>query len=418
MNVCGRVGRKGSIGVAAGVLLAGVLLSSGVVAAQEKGFDLDLFFRKVFLTREVRAKSVGPIRWVEGGESLSTLEPSESAQGATDVVRYGTATNKREVLLAAADLKAPGASAPLQVENCDWSADGNLALIYTNSQRVWRANTRGDYWIFDRRTKKLQKLGGDAAPATLMFATFSPDGTRVAYVRANNIYVESATGGGATQITKDGSSTIINGTSDWVYEEELGLRQAYRWSPDGKSIAYWQFDTAKVKNFALLYNVGGPYDVVTHIPYPQYGVYPVVKEIPYPQPGTTNSSVRVGVAPSGVAPIEVGSNRGATKWMEVPGDPSDNYIARMEWTADSKALVLQHLNRLQNIDDVLWADAASGQVRQIYREQDAAWVDVFEDMQWIHGGKEFLMGEREGWVASCVSGVARRKGAAADCREF
>ena len=315
----------------------------------------------MFLTREVRAKAVGPIRWVEGGEGLAAIEASESVPGAKDVVRYATATNKREVVLAAADLKAAGASAPLQVENCDWSADGNLALIYTNSQRVWRANTRGDYWIFDRRTKKLRKVGGDAAPATLMFATFSPDGTRVAYVHANNIYVESAAGGGVTQITKDGSAKIINGTSDWVYEEELGLRQAYRWSPDGKSIAYWQFDTAKVRNFALLYNVGGPYDVVTHIPYPQFGVYPVVKEISYPQPGTTNSAVRVGVVPVAVGSNKGGSNKGGgTKWMQVPGDPSDNYIARMEWTADSKALVLQHLNRLQNIDDVLWADAASG----------------------------------------------------------
>ncbi len=389
MNVSSRAGRNGWVAVAALGLAVGILVLSGIVGAQERAFDLDGFFRRVYLTREIRAKSVGPIRWMDGGESLAAIEGSESVKGAKDVVRYATATNKREVLLAAVDLKAAGASAPLEVENCDWSADGNLALIYTNSQRVWRANTRGDYWLFDRRTKKLRKLGGDAAPATLMFATFSPDGTRVAYVHANNIYVESAAGGAATQITKDGSATIINGTSDWVYEEELGLRQAYQWSPDGKSIAYWQFDTAKVKNFPLLYNVGGPYDVVTHIPYPQYGVYPVVKEIPYPQPGTTNSSVRVGV---------VSSKGGATKWMQVPGDPSDNYIARMEWTADSKALVLQHLNRLQNTDDVLWADATSGQVRQIYREQDAAWVDVFDGMQWVHGGKDFLWeSEKDGW---------------------
>jgi len=415
MNGRGRVGRVGlrSVGLGVVACAAGALMLAGVVAAQDRAFDMDAFFRRVFLTREIKTKSVGPIRWVGGGEGLAAIEASESVKGAKDVVRYETATNKREVVLSAADLKvagatgqvgAAGAGAPLIVENCDWSADGNLALIYSNSQRVWRANTRGDYWVFDRRTKKLRKLGGDAAPATLMFATFSPDGTRVAYVHANNIYVESATGGGVTQITKDGSATIINGTSDWVYEEELALRQAYRWSPDGKSIAYWQFDTAKVRNFALLYNVGGPYDVVTHIPYPQFGVYPVVKEIPYPQPGTMNSSVRVGVAPIAVGSNKAGSNRGGsnkggeTKWMQVPGDPSDNYIARMEWTEDSKALVLQHLNRLQNTDDVLWADAASGAVRQIYREQDAAWVDVFDEMQWIHGGKDFLWeSEKDGW---------------------
>src|SRR5579862_5039346 len=147
MNISSRARRTGWF-VTAGVgLAAGVLTLAGIVSAQDKAFDLDSFFRKVFLTREVRAKSVGPVRWTEGGESLAAIEASESVAGAKDVVRYETATNKREVVLAAADLKAPGAGAPLLVENCDWSADGNLALIYTNSQRVWRANTRGDYWI-------------------------------------------------------------------------------------------------------------------------------------------------------------------------------------------------------------------------------------------------------------------------------
>jgi dipeptidyl-peptidase-4 len=156
MNLSGRTRRTGWFVLGAVGLAAGVLVLSGAVAAQDRAFDMDAFFRRVFLTREVRAKAVGPIRWVEGGEGLAAIEASESVPGAKDVVRYATATNKREVVLAAADLKAAGASAPLQVENCDWSADGNLALIYTNSQRVWRANTRGDYWIFDRRTKKLR----------------------------------------------------------------------------------------------------------------------------------------------------------------------------------------------------------------------------------------------------------------------
>jgi dipeptidyl-peptidase-4 len=155
-----------------------------------------------------------------------------------------------------------------------------------------------------------------------MFAKFSPDGNKVAYVRANNIYVEELVSGAITPITRDGSDTIINGTSDWVYEEELEIRDAFRWSPDGKRIAYWQFNTSTVRNFALIYNVGAPYDVVTHIPYPQFGVYPLVKEIPYPQPGTPNSLVRIGV---------VRATGGKTRWMQVTGDPESSYIARMEW---------------------------------------------------------------------------------------
>ena len=131
-------------------------------------------------------------------------------------------------------------------------------LIYTNSRRVWRQNTRGDYWILDRQSKSLRKLGGNVPASTLMFAKFSPDGSQVAYAHDNNLYVEDVRTGAITQLTHDGSETIINGTSDWVYEEELDIRDAFRWSPDGKRIAYWQFNTSTVKNFALIYDTGAP----------------------------------------------------------------------------------------------------------------------------------------------------------------
>lgn len=381
--------RLRTMSVASSILCLLAIVCSAVSARAQQSFDMDGFFRRAFLAREFQPKSFGPARWVNRGESYTTAEPSQAAPGASDLVRYDTATGKREVLLSASELKPAGSSTPLKIENYDWSGDMNQVLIYTNSHRVWRANTRGDYWLFDRRSKALRKLGGDAAPSTLMFAKFSPDGSRVGYVRGNNIYVESAQTGEITRLTRDGSETIINGTSDWVYEEEFFLRDAFRWSPDGKAIAYWQFNTAPVRRFALVYNAGAPYEVTTHIPYPQYGVYPLVKEIPYPLPGTPNSVVRVGV---------VLVSGGETKWMQVPGDPSDTYIARMEWAGDSHTLVLQHLNRLQNTNDVLLADANMGSVQQIYREQDKAWVDVVDNLQWVHGGKDFLwVSERDGW---------------------
>ena len=114
-----------------------------------------------------------------------------------------------------------------------------------------------------------------------MFAKFSPDATRVGYVRGNNIYVERLDDGKVTQLTTDGSETTINGTSDWVYEEEFGVRDGFRWSPDGKSIAYWQFDTTGVGIFSLINNTDT--------------LYPVITRIPYPKAGTTNSAARVGV---------------------------------------------------------------------------------------------------------------------------
>jgi dipeptidyl-peptidase 4 len=350
--------------------------------------------RRAFLGREFEVKHFGPARWLDGGRSYTTLEPSpkgasDASERAVDLVRYDTATAQREVLVSAEQLTPPESKKPIVIEDYSWSTDLNRVLIFTNSKRVWRENTRGDYWVFDRKSGSLHKVGDGGPPSTLMFAKFSPDGSKVAYVRFNNIYVEDLQTGESTRLTADGSEKIVNGTSDWVYEEEFGVRDGFRWSPDGKRIAYWQFDTSAVKTFALIYDTGAPYKIATSIPYPEFGLYPTVRQIPYPQPGTPNSSVRIGVVPS------VG---GETRWMQVPGYANDNYIARMEWAGDSDSLVLQHLNRLQNANDVLLADVKTGVVRNLYQDHDSAWVDVVDDLKWVHGGKDFLwVSEQDGW---------------------
>ncbi|HUJ31033.1 MAG TPA: S9 family peptidase [Candidatus Acidoferrum sp.] len=368
-------------------LLAASLLASR--AASQQPVEQNEFLRATFLKHEFSARHFGPARWLQNGKSYTTVEPSSAAHGALDIVRYDTGTGEREVLISASDLVPPGAKEPLEIQDYDWSSDMNRLLVYTNSRRVWRLNTRGDYWVFDRPTKTLRKLGGDADAATLMFAKFSPDGSKVAYVHQNNIYAQDVQSGAITQLTHDGSDTIINGTSDWVYEEELDIRDAFRWSPDGKRIAYWQFNTSPVKNYALIYDVGAPYDVVTHIPYPEFGVYPFVKNIPYPEPGTPNSLVRIGV---------VSSAGGETRWMQVTGDPEKSYIARMDWAGDSDSLVIQHLNRRQDTIDVMLADANTGATSVVHTEHDEAWVDVVDDLEWLHGGKDFLwVSESDGW---------------------
>jgi dipeptidyl-peptidase-4 len=345
--------------------------------------------RREFVAKDFAVKSFGPVHWLNGGASYTTLEPSAKAEGARDLVRYDTATAAREVLVSAGQLTPPGSDKPLAVEEYAFSADMNRLLIFTNSRRVWRANTRGDYWVLERKSGALRKLGAGGPPSSLMFAKFSPDGSKVAYVRFNNIFVEDVESGVATRLTIDGSEKIVNGTSDWVYEEEFDVRDGFRWSPDGKRIAYWQFDTSNVKNFPLVYDTGAPSRIETGIPYPGLGVYPTVRQIPYPQPGTENSVVRVGVVPA------IG---GEARWMQVPGYPDQNYIARMEWAGDSDTLVLEHLNRLQNTNDVLLADVKTGTVRAVYQDRDAAWVDVVDDLKWVHGGKDFLwISEQDGW---------------------
>jgi dipeptidyl-peptidase 4 len=351
--------------------------------------ESDQLLHRMYASPDFEVRYFGPARWLDDGAFYTTVEPSAAVKDAQDIVRYQTASGKREILVSAAKLIPTGEKAPLSFENYAWSKDKSRLLLYTNSAQVWRQRTRGDYWVLDLQSGALRKLGGDAPASSLMFAKFSPDGSKVAYVRANNIYVEEISTGRITQLTHDGSQTIINGTSDWVYEEELDVRDAFRWSPDGRRIAYWQFDTSSVGIFKLLYNLGPPKEIVTGFPYPGLGAYPTVLDIAYPIPGTTNSAVRAGV---------VSVDGGDTKWMQVPGEPRENYIARLEWAGNCNELAIEHLNRLQNTNDALLADAATGAVRQVFRDQDSAWVDVMDEIRWVHDGREFLwLSERDGW---------------------
>jgi dipeptidyl-peptidase-4 len=287
------------------------------------------------------------------------------------------AAGKDEVLVAAEKLVPAGAKEPLSIQGYDLSADRDVVLIYTNSAKVWRVNTRGDYWTFRRSTGALARLGGDAKPATLMFAKLSPDGTRVGYVRGNDLYVEPAAGGPAVRLTADGSEQVINGTFDWVYEEEFFCRDGWRWSPDGKSVAYWQIDTRGVKTFTLIDNTTSS--------------YPVLTTFAYPKTGERNSLCRVGV---------VAAAGGTTTWMDVPGDTrTDYYIPKMEWAGNATELVLRRVNRLQNAADVMLADAATGAVRTVLTDRDGAWVDVHDDAgAWVEKGAAFTwVSERDGW---------------------
>ena len=337
---------------------------------------------------EFRPKTFRGGTWLGNGDSYLDLEPSASGAG-SDIVKYHTATGAREILVAANRLIPAGEKAPLEVEDYTMSPDGHRILIFTNSKTVWRRNTRGDYWVLDLGSGALRKLGGEASSSSLMFAKFSPDNSKVAYVRGNNVYAEDLASGKITQLTHDGSDTIINGTSDWVNEEEFDIRDGFRWSPDSRAIAFWQFNIGGVKKFTLIYNLGAPRgEIVTAIPYPNLGPYPQTLEYPYPLAGTENSAVRVGIVSAAGGPVV---------WVETTRDPHDAYIPEMGW-ADSGHALIQHMNRLQNRNEFLLADAATGASRTLFVDQDRAWVDVNHDVQWINQGREFLvLSERDGW---------------------
>ena len=352
------------------------LLLSAVPVMLAQTDSSTLTLDRIYDSDEFKPEALGGARWLPNAAAYVKLETDSAVKGGRALVRYDAASGRREVWVPAARLVPDGDSLPISVESYDLSADGKRILLFTNSRKVWRQNTRGDFWVLDLATWKLRKLGGpEAAPSTLMFAKFSPDGGRVAYVREHDLYVERLADGAITRLTRDGSRTIINATFDWVYEEELNLRDGFRWSPDGRRIAFWQLDASGVHDFDLINDTDS--------------LYSFVVPVQYPKAGTTNSAARVGI---------VSADGGAPVWLDVPGDPRDNYLARMDWAASVNEVVLEHLNRAQNTLEVMLGDATTGRTRVVHTERDSAWVDVDDDLRFIDGGKSFTwISERDGW---------------------
>ena len=363
---------------------ATALAMSTSLAAQPRGSDpAALSVERIFATGDFRADRMGPVRWLDDS-TYTAVEAAAGGNGA-EIVQYDAATGRRSVLVSAAALTPAGSAASLEVEDYEWSANRARLLVFTNSARVWRANTRGDFWVLDLASRRLRKLGAAAAkPSTLQFAKFSPGGDRVAYVRENNLYVETLGTGRIVALTRDGSKTTINGTFDWVYEEELYMRDGFRWSPDGSRIAYWQLDAKGVRDFLLINNTDSLYSFVT--------------PIQYPKAGTTNSAARIGV---------VRVNGGPTTWLKIPGDPRNNYLARMDWAGGAKEVAVQQLNRRQTQNTLWFANATSGVAHEVLVERDSAWLDIWDDhvgygpgpsLHWFDGGASFLwLSERDGW---------------------
>ncbi len=312
-------------------------------------------------------------RWLAGGTGYVTLEPSTDTAGGRDLVRHDPASGKTEILVPAGLLVPSGADGPLDIDDYAFSPDLSRLLVYTNSKRVWRVHSRGDYWVLDRTSRELRKLGGDAPPASLRHAKFAPKGARVAYARGNDLYVEDLDSHKITQLTHSTSPDLINGGFDWVYEEEFGLLDGFRFSPDGSRIAYWQLDSQGESEFPLVNETDS--------------LYPHIKMIKYPKAGEKNAACRVGVVPV------LG---GATTWLGSPENLRDFYIPSMNY--DSAGVVMQVLNRAQNTLQLVAAVPDSGTPRVILTERDPAWVDVVDRIHWVHKGAEFFWpSERDGW---------------------
>ncbi len=318
------------------------------------------------------------IHWNKDGKSFYSSESGE-------IVQYILPSFTKKIIADRNKLTPSPSSMPLKVRNFFFSDDDKKILIYTNSKTVWRYDTRGDYWILNLDNNKLSQVGKTLPASSLMFAKFSPDATKVAFLSGHNIYVQDVATNEMKQLTFDGTRELINGTFDWAYEEEFFCRDGFRWSPDSKQIAYWQIDAKGTKEYLMIDNTDS--------------LYPFVKPVEYPVAGEPPSPFKIGVLNIATA---------KTKWMNIPTDPvRQSYVPRMEWAHNNNELIIQHLNRKQNQSDIMLCNVFTGKSTIIYEEKDSAWIDILplwdEDYDyggwdWLNNGNEFIWAsEKDGW---------------------
>ena len=293
-------------------------------------------------------KGEAQVNWTNLGDSYFKMEKGQ-------LVTYTLPNKIAETVISKEQLTPVGKSESIEVEHISFSLDQQKVLLFTNTKKVWRLNTKGDYWVFDLKTKTLTQIGKGLDPSSLMFAKFSPDGTTIAYVSESNLYSEDYATGRIRPLTTNGTVPLINGTFDWAYEEEFACRDGFRWSPDSKSIAYWQINAGAIKKFYMINNTDSIYSQLVPLEYPKVGESP--------------SACKIGV-------VSLSDTR--TTWMNIPGEISQNYLVRMEFIPGTNKLLIQQLNRKQNESKLYIADALTGNSDVIQEESDEAWVDLFQ----------------------------------------
>ncbi len=334
-----------------------------------------LTLEDIYTKNKYGAKGFGPLVFMKDNKGYTTLEYNASFKS-NEIILYDIVSGSKKTLVSAKQLIPSGLINPLSIYNYTWSNDNKNLLVYTNTKKVWRQNTKGDYWVLNIATGMLSQIGKTLPSASLMFAKFSPNGKEIAYVSNLNIYKENLAIHAITQISFDGGGDIINGTFDWVYEEELDDRDGFRWSSDSKEIAYWQSNTKGVGTFYLINNVDSNYSK----PIP----------LPYPKVGTANSAVKLGV---------VSANGGKTRWLNLPGDPRNNYIARMDYVPGKNELIIQQLNRLQNTNRVWIANTNTLALTNIYTDTDEAFLNIHDNIVWLENSNAFTWtSEKDGWL--------------------
>ena len=337
------------------------------------------------------------MQWSANGNALAAVEQGQ-------IVKTDIRTSRKTTLLSKEQLRRPGSDQPMPVADFAFTADSAQVLIFTNTARVWRYNTKGDYYLINRASGQVRQLGQSGTnkrpSQSLMYAKLSPDGRSVGYVSEHNLFVEDVATGKITQLTTDGTRKRINGTFDWAYEEEFGCRDGFRWSPDSKQIAYWQVDATQIRDYLMLNTTDSIYSHVVPVEYPKVGESP--------------SPTRIGI-------VSVSGSREAvppTTWLNIPGDSQQHYLIRMEWLPAASSVIVQQLNRKQNESKLFICNPATQSVTSIYTETDKAWIDGKarwsrddpSEWEWLENGKSFVwVSEKDGWRHLYRMGIDGKK---------
>ena len=326
-----------------------LLVSNTAISQSENDASL-LTIDRIYHSNEFQQERLRPFQWINGGDNYVRIEKSAEYPDADELVIFNSKTQKSEVFVSALDLQIDENFIP--IEQFSLSEDGSKVLIFNNSSRVWRSNTKGDYYVYDFTNKSIKKIGQSFEPSTLMFAKFSADNRYVAYVHNFNIYKENYNTGEINQLTFDGTGDIINGTFDWAYEEEFGKRDGFSWSPDTKHIAFWQLDASETGTFYMINNTDSVYSKPIPLQYPKVGEPP--------------SSAKVGA-------LALASHQ--IVWIPIPGDPKNNYIPGMQWV-NKDLLLIQQLNRKQNELRIWTFNVRSKKLNLVYTEVEDTWIEL------------------------------------------